>query len=98
MRRTRWQRPIVPLCPQCPLWWRCSDRSFRTTFGSAIDRRAVGRYQVFLRRLLHVRRRHLVEIGQDRVDPVRVVVVEREGGEEIRTAESAAALEVFKER
>src|SRR5204863_6298946 len=51
--------------------------SLSTPRRAPIDRRPVRWHEVLLRRLLHVGRRHLVQIAQDGVDLVRIVVVER---------------------
>src|SRR5688500_19813790 len=49
--------------------------------------RAVGRAQVLLRRLLDQRRRHLSELVLEPVDLPRVVVEQRERGEQVGAAE-----------
>ena len=49
---------------------------------------AVGRAQVFLRRLLDQVRRDLPELVFEPVDLRRVVVEEREGGEQVGAAEA----------
>src|SRR3954468_8245310 len=95
-RPQRTERDVRLACDSTLATW----NSFRTSFRSSIDRGAVLRHQVLLRGLLNVRRCHLVQFTKNRVDPVRVVVVQRERGEQVGAAEARndAALEALEER
>src|SRR5690349_1692493 len=74
-------------------------RSLGRSLRNAIDHRTIRRYEPLSRRGTHFGRRHLVEIAQNRVDAIRVVVVERERREQIGAPESRndAAFEALEE-
>src|SRR4029450_11258083 len=60
-----------------------TSASLGTAFRAPVNGGAIGRHQVLLGRRLHFRCRHLLQVGEDRVDAVRVVVVKSERGEQI---------------
>ena len=68
--------------------------SVRLSFRRDGQDRAVGRPQVFARRLLNQLRRDLAELVLEPVDLRRVVVEQREGGEQVGAAEADELLVV----